>query len=146
MTYRITYTTERVPENLPEGYTVEKVSALPLAFDEGIDTRRFFLSASGNTEFLAYFQIDDRGRQLDREQAVQVRDALNELIGDAVAAENWDGHSEPPADVEVIQDKDGDRWHRLDRDDRWSPDRNSAFGDPWEYVEQFAPFTIVLRK
>lgn len=151
MTYRITYTTDTRPADLPEGATVEKVSELPVQYPRDDDEPFLFaLEASLRFGTMAYVSIAGNGRYLTRSQTRQVRDALNELLGEEIhplfAEPEWDGYSEPPADVVETEDKDGDHWYRAD-DGNWSVHGEKIYGHGWkEAAHYYAPHTIVRRR
>lgn len=142
MPFEITYTSATRPTDLPEGATVKEVSSLPLQF--ATETHGYIVDVSRSVIVNGGVYLDVCSAHLTVDETRQVRDALNELIGDAVAT-GWDGRSEPPADVVEIEDKDGDRWYRV-KTDRWSTDKESAFGDPWSWPARYGPHTIVRRK
>lgn len=147
MTYRITYTTDTRPTDLPNGATVEKLPVPPVEFDKDGQTL-FALEESSLDDYVSFFWINGKGQYLDRDQTIQVRDALNELLGESV--EEWDGHSEPPADVVETKDKDGDHWFRCDNDG-WAAYAGGQTGDLWDYPHggypaKYGPHTIVRRK
>lgn len=148
MTYRITYTVNTPPPDLPHWATVEKISALPLEFPEegNLDVvRALLLDKSGNDAFLAYFQIGNRGRQLTADQTRQVRDALNELLGET--APEWDGLSEPPANVRTVKDRERDLWDRIEGG--WVLRRMGGEALPWNDgvgPGHFSPLTDATGK
>lgn len=131
MPYRITYTVDTVG-HIPEGATVERISALPLDIDRFAEPsiRFFHLDASAHDNDVAFFSIGGEGKHLTREQTTQVRDALNELLGEAPNTLNWDGHREPPVGIAHTVDREGDDWYRL-HNGNWSIDKYAEHGRPW---------------
>lgn len=149
MSYRVTYTTATEPTDLPEGATVEKISLLPVEIGKDSITP-FSLEKSEREDHVAFFWVNGQSKWLDREQTTQVRDALNELLGESAPVEEWDGHSEPPADVLETKDKDGDHWFRA-RNGKWAAYGMQDNGDDWDnpqggYPAKYGPHTIVRRK
>lgn len=128
MSYRVTYTTATEPTDLPEGATVEKISLLPVEIGKDSITP-FSLEKSEREDHVAFFWVNGQSKWLDREQTTQVRDALNELLGES-APVAWDGRSEPPAHVDKTRDRDGDYWYRTSDGD-WSTFEGEVYGNNW---------------
>ncbi|MER7077931.1 hypothetical protein SAMN02982929_07194 [Saccharopolyspora kobensis] len=101
--HRITYVTDTVPENLPEGATIERVPALPLDL-VAEDGKVLVLVQQSVMKDGAYLHLNNASIHLTADETRRVIEALQETLPEPEPIEHT---------VICLVDGDGDSWWEL---------------------------------